>query len=121
MMRMRAVLKRDKMMHHDQETRDDFNQKAPPEWEIVNPALPCYAWAGPMGGRHAAISGVMLVVADLPGMIIPKSADVRPGDMVVDVKDRLGVEILGMMIVDSVFLRTTHKEARLKAYADVEG
>ena len=121
MMRMRALLMRDANMSHDVEDRDDFNQKAPPDWKIVNTSLPCYAWAGPMGGRHAVTSGVMVLVVDMPGMIFPKSAEVIPGDRVVWVKDRMGIEILGKMEVDSVFLRTTHKEARLKAYADVEG
>jgi hypothetical protein len=121
MMRMRALLLRDAAMSHDSEERDDFNQKAPPDWKIVNPSLPCYAWMGPTGGRHAMTSGVMVLVVDMPGMMVPKSATVIPGDRVAWVKDRLGNDVLTRMEVDSVFLRATHKEVRLKAYADVEG
>jgi hypothetical protein len=125
MMRMRALLLRDVNMAHDAEDkgleRDKFNQRAPPDWKIMNDALPCYAWAGPMGGRHAVTSGVMVMVVDMPGMIVPKSADIIPGDRIEEVKDRIGTVILKRMQVDSVFPRSTHKEARLRSYADVEG
>jgi hypothetical protein len=120
MMSMRAILTRDKNMSHSVETRDEFNQKSPPAWEIINPSLPCYAWSGPMGGRHAVTSGIMVLVVDMPGMIVPKSSDVIAGDRVIEVKNRQGESVLGRMEVDSVFLRTTHKEIRMKAYADVE-
>jgi len=116
MMRMRALVKRNYATE-----RDGFNQKKVDDWRIQNPALPCFAWAGPLGGRHATASGVMVLVVDMPGMLLPKSADLLSGDLIVEVKDRMGTVIFENMLVDSVFVRERHKEARLKAYAELEG
>jgi len=101
--------------------RDGHNQKKVDNWQICHPSMPCYAWSGPMGGRHAAVSGVMVIVVDLPGAVVPFDMDVLSGDRITEVKDRAGTTVLEAMEVDAVFPRATHKELRLKQYAGLEG
>ena len=116
MMTMRALVVRNM-----QADRDTFNQKAQPDWQPVGPEIPCFVWAGPVGGKHAVASGELVMIIDMPGAVFPKSANVCNGDRLKEVRDRLGQMLFEDLVVESIFPRRTHKEARLKAYAELEG
>jgi hypothetical protein len=110
LMKMRAWVDRDV-----NKERDDYNQRDPPRWQPLGPPIPCHAWMGPTGGKHTASSGDMVLVVDMPGMIVPLGTDIKEGDLVRKVVNRLGADIFATkMLVDFVAPRKTHLEARLK-------
>lgn len=112
-MTMRAWLERD-----ENRDVDEYNQREPPSWRPLGPSVPCRAWAGPVGGKHAVQAGEMLLVADLPGAVFPAGTDVAAGDLVRLVTDRAGASVFAeKMLVDYVALRGGCVEARLRRYA----
>jgi len=92
---------------------DGYGQKLEDWRELCN--VSCHAWAGASGGKHTTSSEVRTVTMDSPGMMVPTGTDVTSQDRVKSVRDRMGVEIFGIMGIDAVMPRQTHVEVTLRA------
>ena len=85
-MTMRATLERD-----TQAGVDNYNSKAPPDWTVLNAALPCYLFEKSRPVRH--IDGDKSATVSELICMMPKGTDVKAGDRLNGVVDRLGAVI----------------------------
>lgn len=83
------------------------------DWRVYHSEIPCYVWES--GDRK--VYETSIVEAGSPMMIIGKSTDLTIDDRVRNIIDRRGVELYGIMTIDSVISRKDHKEVRLKKIA----
>ena len=91
---------------------DGFGQKLQDWRELCT--VSCWAWQGATG-RKTTVGDARTVTIDSPGMVIPKGTDVTEVDRVKLVTDRAGVQLMGIMGIDSVSVRQTHMELCLRA------
>lgn len=85
----------------------------PPSWQQLHAALPCYPW---QVARLQQVTPTHSVVLSDTRLVVPKGTDIREGDRLVGVVDRLGAAYLpDYHDVDAVVPRQTHVELLVRA------
>lgn len=108
LMTMRAHVERDANAN----TEDPFGGPEPPDWETLHEALPCKTWFE--SERQAIDSNKTAEVEDRK-VIVPKGTDIRPGDRIVDVRDRRAAVIFtGPAMIGAAGNRKDHIELSLQ-------
>ena len=91
--------------------QDRFGQPAAPTW-TAQETLPCRGWTT---RRQAVRDGQKSVVLHDLKAAFPLSADVREGDRLTSITDRLGAVVYaGPLMVEEIVRRSTHREVRLE-------
>ncbi len=94
-------------------TKDGFGLSGTPDWRDLGPLCPCYVSAG---GTSKGISHKperVIGLDELTGLL-PIGTDVRRGDRLARVLDRMGAQLFGKLLVNSVYARKTHVELSLQ-------
>lgn len=91
---------------------DPYGNPGAPNWQPHIAALPCYVWFEVE--RHAIDTTKTAALEDRKA-IVPKGTDIKPGDRLFDVRDRLGTVIFtGPAVIDSAGVRKDHIALALK-------
>ena len=94
--------------------RNAFNQLVTTD-TVVHTDMPCYAW--PRTERLVTQDGKVLTVA-IHKMLAPRKTELHEGDVVLNVRDKSGYEIVpNKMLVASVIRREDHQELVLEEVA----
>ena len=121
-MKMRCQVQREV----DTDRRDAFNQKITEQQTVTDSVfdldadgerteMPCYAQ--PRSERYVTQDAKVLTVA-IHTMLAPRKADLRSGDVVLNVRDKSGYKIVpNKMLVASVIRREDHQELVLEEIA----
>jgi hypothetical protein len=92
-------------------TIDDYNNPGPPVWQIIGKDVDCYVWE--KSGSTITDNGKIIKV-NLPAGIFPLDADIKKGDRVLEVKDRLGVTLFNMLYIDTILRHRDHLALELR-------
>lgn len=92
---------------------DPYGNKGNPSWSVVNSAMPCFWWSR---NRRIAVDEAHTIDVDDIGIFVPIGSDIREGDRINGINDRLGNPLfVGILRIDSVSRKYSHLEAVAKA------
>lgn len=91
---------------------DPYGQTIPPLWTAMSELIPCFVYAR---AKRQIVQNEGTVIIENIRAMFPKGADVRQGDRIASLSDRLGVIVWqGPMMVDTILPRPDHLEALLR-------
>jgi hypothetical protein len=109
MMTMRAHVQRDA---NAEASEDPFGGPDVPDWQTLHESLPCRTWFE--SERHVTDASKTVALEDRK-VIVPKGTDVKPGDRILDVRDRRSVVVFsGPAKIEAAGNRKDHVELVLE-------
>jgi hypothetical protein len=112
---MRSLMRHRAVTERDAQTQiTAYGHRAAPDWQPVG-VIPCYAYSF---ARKLLADGAKEITLEDLRIAFPLRADVRDGDRVVRVTDRLYNTLIdGPMIVKNLQRRPDHQEAMVERVA----
>lgn len=107
-MTMRATIQRDEAVN------DEYGNKGFPVWNIIGEDIPCYVWE--KSGTKVTDAGKVVAVV-LIKCAMQLNTDIKEGDRLYQVRDRLGVEVYGILYVDTIMKNRKYMNIGLRKHA----
>jgi hypothetical protein len=93
-----------------QTATDDYGHAKPNDWALVD-NIACFLW---MSSSRLTRTLEREAQVDVPMLMVPRNSDIKVGDRVLSVVDRMGTVKLGASMVEAVSDKHSHMSVALK-------